>query len=253
MRRISALRSALARDAGRRRRRSGPRRPSARPARVPRAALDLARPARAACSAVVHRRALRADLEPRPPSGHQPTSMSIADPDRRGAAAERRLDQVEVLDAVDHQHRRRVAGRSAASRRARASARAVGGRVGDDEVLEALLGEPQRLGQGEGEHALGSRGRGRGSARRTAAAADRLRRDPDRLARRPARACARRCATARRGRRTRTAPRRRRRSPRSGRGAPRGRLSGPRSELVPVALTAARAYRVPAAELARRD
>ena len=42
----------------------------------------------------------------RPPSGHQPTSMSRHTRTSRRAAADRALDQVEVGAVVDHQHRR---------------------------------------------------------------------------------------------------------------------------------------------------
>ena len=53
----------------------------------------------------VDRRALRPDLDP--PAQRPPAGVDVdADPDRRRAGPEHRLDRVEVLGAVDHQDRR---------------------------------------------------------------------------------------------------------------------------------------------------
>ena len=125
-----------------------------------RALLDLgrhlARPLRSS-----HRRALGAD--PRQlPAQRPPADVQVeADADLGRAAPDRRLDQVEVRRAVDHRHRRaRWLGDGQLDQlRERL---AVGGRVGDDDVLEALTGEPQRLGQRERRGCPGTRGRARG-------------------------------------------------------------------------------------------
>ena len=182
MNRIAALRSGRP-GTGRRPRRSGPRRPSARRARC-RGARSIS--ARHPTRLLARRGPASASGRPstRPPSGHQPTSMSRQTRTGAAPAADRRLDQVEVRAVVDHQHRRAVGFARRSSRATSRDRRPVDGRVGDDDVLEALLGEPQRLRQREREHPAeaGSRSRIR---RSSAAAAHRLRRDPDRLARRP--------------------------------------------------------------------
>ena len=97
----------------------------------------------------VDRGAFRADLDP--PSQRPPAGVDVdADPDRRRRAAQHRLDQLEMLDAIDHHHRRLIGVGGAADRQLGQSV-AVGRRVGEQEVLEALRGEPERLGQGERE------------------------------------------------------------------------------------------------------
>ena len=95
-----------------------------------------------------------------------------------GAPVERAVDQVELLDAVDHHAHAalRAFGGELGERAQRAP---VGGRVGDEQVLGAVVGEPQGLGQGEGERA---REPGAGEdAFLQGAAADGLAREADRL------------------------------------------------------------------------
>ena len=154
--------------AGRRRRRSAPRSSSARRARARGAQRPRARappPARACAAASAWRRsgpARRAATSPRRRRGT---------PGRAPPARPR--DQVEVLAAVDHQRDRA----RAPARGQRAQRRAVDGRVGDDDVVEPVPGQPQRLGQREGR---GSRGSPAASARSIErAAADGLRGEPD--------------------------------------------------------------------------
>ena len=127
-----------------------------------------------------HRRALGAD--PRQLSAERPPAdvQVQADAELGRAAPDRRLDQVEVGRAVDHRHRRarRLGGGQLDQLGERL---AVGGRVGDDDVLEALPGEEQRLGQGEGEDALEA-GVELEDATQDRHRAHRLGGDPDRLA-----------------------------------------------------------------------
>ena len=99
----------------------------------------------------VDRRALRADLHPatQPP----PARVDVhADPHRRGPGAQHRLDRVEVLAAVDHHDRRplRVGDRA---QREVAERPDVGRRIGEQQILVTLLGQPQGLRQGEGQKA----------------------------------------------------------------------------------------------------
>ena len=68
----------------------------------------------------------------------------------RAAAAGRRLDQVELLDRVDHQDRRAVVLDPAEH----GERGAVGRRVGEQQVVEAVLVEPQRLRERERHQAL---------------------------------------------------------------------------------------------------
>ena len=126
-----------------------------------------------------HRRALRPDLDS--PAQRPPAGVEVdADTHRRRSGAEHRLDRLQVLDAVDH-HDRRPAGVRHRAQRQLAERADVGGRVGEQQVLEPLLGEPQRLRQRVGhqpgepliaaQHLLDQR-----------PAAQALGRDPDRLA-----------------------------------------------------------------------
>ncbi len=179
-----------------------------------RAALDLAGQLDRLLDGV-DRRALRADLDP--PAQRPPAGVEVdADANRRRAGPQHRLDHVEVLDAVDHQDRR-PAGLAAERSASSPSALGVGGRVGEQQVLEALLGQPQGLGQGEGHQpgealvaVAGSPPAGPGSGptcwRRGSACRRRVPASPPRW------------PTSRRGRRRRMAPRPQRRSARSGRG-----------------------------------
>ena len=127
----------------------------------------------------VDRRALGADLEPAavgPPAGVE----LDADPDRGGAAAEHRLDLVEVGGGVDGDDRRPVGVGDRADRQL-AQPRGVGGRVGEEQVLESLLGEPEGLRQGEGHHSLEAIVGGDDPLEQRPRA-HALARDPDRLA-----------------------------------------------------------------------
>ena len=129
-----------------------------------------------------HRRALRPDLDP--PAQRPPAGVDVdADPDRRRAAAQHRLDRLQVLDAVDH-HDRRFVGAGDRAQRQLLQRPEVGGRVGEQQVVEALLGQPQglrqRVGHQPGEAAVAPQRR---LDQRPAAQA--LGRDPDRLAARP--------------------------------------------------------------------
>ena len=126
----------------------------------------------------VDRGPLRPDLHPateRPPAGVEVDR----DPNRLTAGTRRRLDQVEVLDAVDHQ-RRRAPGASAANGGIGDRA-TIGGRVGDHEILEALVGEVKRLGQGEVQEPPEARVE-REDPPQQLGASHRLRGDADRLA-----------------------------------------------------------------------
>ena len=62
------------------------------------------------------------------------------------AATDRALDQVEVRAVVDHQHRRRL-GSLGLEPRHTGDRAPVDGRVGDDDIVESLLGEVERLGR----------------------------------------------------------------------------------------------------------
>jgi hypothetical protein len=84
-----------------------------------------------------------------------------------------------VLDAVDHHDRRPLRIRRRAQRQFFQSAD-VGGRVGEQQVLEPLVGEPQGLGQGEGHQPLKARVLGEDRPQQRPAA-QRLRSHPDRL------------------------------------------------------------------------
>ena len=152
---------------------------------------------------IVDRRALRPD--PRhAPAERPPAGVDVeADAHLRRPAADRALDQVEVRAVVDHQHRR-ARGRLGGEAGDLADRAAVDRRVGDDEVLEALAGELERLGDGEREHAAeaGIELAGSGAGRRSSAPTST---PPGSAARPPGRASCARCAASRRGRRTRTA------------------------------------------------
>ena len=125
------------------------------------------------------RRALRPDLHEaaeRPPRGvdvHR-------DPDRRDEGARGRLDHVEVLGAVHH-HDRGIVGVLGGQAGEAGQAARVGGRVGEHQVALALLPEPERLGQREGQESLEASVQVEQPAHE-GAAAHRLARDPDRLA-----------------------------------------------------------------------
>ena len=145
------------------------------------AALDLLRQ-RARLLGRADRGALRPDLDP--PAERPPADVELdADAHRRAArarAGRRRLDQVEMRRRVDH-HRGRAVGLGLGQPRERAERGAVGRRVGAHEVLEPLVGEPQALGEREGQKPLEA-GVAREDAGEQVAAAHGLRRDPDRLA-----------------------------------------------------------------------
>jgi hypothetical protein len=85
------------------------------------------------------------------------------------------VDEVELVGVVDHD---RDGGTGGVVPDQRAQRTAVHGRVGDQQVVVAELGEPQRLGQRERHRALARRV-GQGPVQRPAAA-QRLRGDPDR-------------------------------------------------------------------------
>ena len=126
----------------------------------------------------VDRGALRPRLDPA--AEGPPARIDVdADPDRSRPGAENRLDRVEVLDAVDH-HDRRLAGVGGRAQRQLAEGAGVGGRVGEQQVLVAVLGEPERLRQGVG-HQPGEALVGGEDPLEDGAAAHRLARDPDRL------------------------------------------------------------------------
>ena len=126
----------------------------------------------------VDRGALRPRLDPA--AEGPPARVDVdADPDRSRPGAENRLDRVEVLDAVDH-HDRRLAGVGGGAQRQLAEGAGVRGRVGEQQVLVAVLGEPERLRQGEG-HQPGEALVGGEDPLEDGAAAHRLARDPDRL------------------------------------------------------------------------
>ena len=103
----------------------------------------------------------------RPPSARQPASTSRHT--RTGAACPRRA----LARSARAARRSRPSRVTARPRRPRSPARAappVGGRVGDDDVLGAVRGQPQRLGQRERERAARSpRARGRAPAARGSA------------------------------------------------------------------------------------
>jgi hypothetical protein len=114
----------------------------------------------------VQRRPLRPD--PHPPPEQPPAGVHV----QANTRAPCRF--VELLGAVDHDGHVGVAGGPA-------QGFAVDARVGDDDVLEAVLvGQPERLGEGEGEDALQARASDQGTA------AHRLRRQAHRLAAGPA-------------------------------------------------------------------
>ena len=144
----------------------------------PLAAVDLARERRRLL-ARADRRALRPDLHDaaeRPPRGvdvHR-------DPDRRDERARGRLDHVEVLGAVHH-HDRGLVGVLGGQPGEPGQAPGVGGRVGEHQVALALLPEPERLGQREGQESLEAAVQVEQPAQERAAA-HRLAGDPDRLA-----------------------------------------------------------------------
>ena len=151
-----------------------------------RSAADLARE-RGGGSRIVQRRAPRADADP---SAEQPQPCVgvDADLDRRMRPCAGGLDQVEVGDRVDHHRQpgcwRRPAGladderpRPARDLRERA---AVDVRVADDEVVEAVSLEPQRLGDCQHEQPLALWPRQRPLEQ--SPATDRLARDPERRA-----------------------------------------------------------------------
>jgi hypothetical protein len=126
----------------------------------------------------VHRGALRSDLDP-PPQG-PPAGVEVdADPHRRRTRPQHGLDRVEVLGAVDH-HDRRVLGVGDGAQRQLPERVGVGSRVGEQQVLEALFRQPQRLRQGEG-HQPGVALVAAEDALEQRPAAQRLARHPDRL------------------------------------------------------------------------
>ena len=129
----------------------------------------------------VDRGALRPDLDP--PAQRPPAGVDVdADPHRRGAGPQHRLDRVQVLGAVDHHDRRprRVGDR--AQRQLPESA-GVDGRVGEQQVLEPMLGKPEGLRQGEGQQAGEALVAAKDPLQQRPAAHG-LAGDPDRLARR---------------------------------------------------------------------
>ena len=85
------------------------------------------------------RRARRADLHP--PAQRPPREVDVQTHARGGRAV---ADEVEVLDGVDHEDRRAL-GLAQARQRA-----AVGRRIREEHVVEAVLAQPQRLAQREG-------------------------------------------------------------------------------------------------------
>ena len=115
-----------------------------------------------------------------PPSGHHPASTSMQTRTGAGAGPEHRLDQVEVLGAIDHQHRRplRVGGALHGELRERFGVR---GRIGDHHVVEAVIGQPQGLGQRVGQQPSEALVAGEDPLQNRAAA-NRLRCDSYRLA-----------------------------------------------------------------------
>ena len=136
------------------------------------------------CRRVVRRpqrRALRSD--PHPPASELEARVEVqADAHRARPARRRRggIDQVQVVGAVDHQHRRR----RDVERAELCQRRALRGRVAEQQVVEPVLVQPQRLAQRERHEPEEA-----GTALRLAQqrpAAHRLARHPDRLARRAA-------------------------------------------------------------------
>jgi hypothetical protein len=93
------------------------------------------------------------------------------------------LDQIEVLARVDHDREARLGALSAQATES-GQGRAIGGRVGDKQVVEAVAREPQRLRKGEAERAakagcaLEHRGLERAAAHGLAGEADGLRPRP---------------------------------------------------------------------------
>ena len=137
---------AACRAAGRRGPRCGPRRPSARRAarRGATRSPAPAPPPGAACGSVSA--SARSSAARRRSSSRRPA------PSRRGWTSRPAADSIRsrCAGAVHHQDGRgvRLLGREP---RELGDRRAIGRRVSDDEIVEALLGEPQRLGQRVGE------------------------------------------------------------------------------------------------------
>ena len=115
-------------------------------------------------------------MRTRPPRARQPASTSMHTRSGR-SPADGRVDQLELLDAVDHQGD----ARSPLQARERSQGSGVGGRVGDQELLGAVRGEPQSLGQRERERTLEAASREHPFLQ--GAAAQRLAREANRLRR----------------------------------------------------------------------
>ena len=109
---------------------------------------SISRASASACSARVHRRALRPDLHP--PARRPPARVEVdADPDRRRPAP----STDSITSRCSAQSTVTIgapAGLATERSASSSSAPRVGRRVGEQQVLEALLGQPQRLRQGEG-------------------------------------------------------------------------------------------------------
>ena len=218
-----------------------------RPARCPGRLVDLARHPRAPAPGCAPASASARSAPACPPSGHQPTSRSRQTRTCAGAAADRRLDQVEVRRAVDHQHRRAARDRAAAEldQLARAPRGRRSGRRRRCPRSPARRATAPRAAvkartPAEARVELEDRGAAR-AAERTDFEATRIGLPAGLGEHRPRRW--RRIAS--RSTKANGGVDRRRRSPRSARAAPRGRLSarwrGSRSR------SRGRAYRVPTA------
>jgi hypothetical protein len=118
------------------------------------------------------RRSLRADAQA--PAGQGVAEVHLdADADGAAGGAARRVDQVEVIGGVDH-HYGPIRSLEAAEL---PHGGAVGRGVGDEQVLEAMLVEPERLRQREGHEAAVTRVALQDHAQERPAP-DRLARDP---------------------------------------------------------------------------